>query len=143
MSEMEKSSQPMADDVEFVLSDCEWHSKSSHANKKQDMTKMLIDRSVVEQAFEALAGTYTDKTKHRAQYKLEKAALIGLLNALTTVDKLAPVEAPTAKREPLTDAEIESHDCVLVLWHGYDAFEIVGIKEFARAIEAAHGITKE
>jgi hypothetical protein len=46
-------------------------------------------------------------------------------------------------RKRLTDAEIESHDCILVLWHGYDAFEIVGIKEFARAIEAAHGITGE
>ena len=46
----EKSSQPMADDVEFVLGDCEWLGTAVYIDKGQDMTKILIDRSVVEQA---------------------------------------------------------------------------------------------
>ena len=114
----EKSSQPMADDVEFVLGDCEWLGTAVYVDKGQDMTKMLIDRSVVEQAFEALAGTDTDKKIHRAQYKLEKAALIGLLNALSTGDKLAPVETPAAKpaeQEPVGEV-VEVAQCYDERW---------------------------
>jgi hypothetical protein len=36
----------------------------------------------------------------------------------------------------LTDAEIEACDCLHVLWTGDDDQELVGTKDFARAIEA-------
>jgi hypothetical protein len=45
---------------------------------------------------------------------------------------------PAARRQwvGLTDEEIEACDCLHVLWMGDDDQELVGKKEFARAIEA-------
>jgi hypothetical protein len=45
---------------------------------------------------------------------------------------------PAAQRQwvGLTDEEIEACDCLHVLWVGDDDQELVGKKEFARAIEA-------
>ena len=43
-----------------------------------------------------------------------------------------------AKREwvGLTDEEVDTLDCVQVMWQDYESCEIHGIKEFYRAIEA-------
>ena len=50
---------------------------------------------------------------------------------------------PAQQQEPLTDEQIEKLDCVCLLWDGEESCTIMGIKEFARAIEAAHGIKEK
>ena len=53
--------------------------------------------------------------------------------------------SPPAQRTwvGLTDEQIEKLDCVYPLWDNGESCTIMGIKDFARAIEAAHGIKGE
>jgi hypothetical protein len=48
-------------------------------------------------------------------------------------------------REPLSDSQINSMDCVLLDFEGDGSRQISSrsVREFARAIERAHGITQE
>lgn len=50
--------------------------------------------------------------------------------------------SPPAQRTwvGLTDEEIEKLNCVYPLWDDGESCTIMGIKDFARAIETAHGI---
>jgi hypothetical protein len=66
--------------------------------------------------------------------------LIDQYRASKNTIKLIPLYTtpPAAQRQwvGLTDEEIEVCDCLHVLWMGDDDQELVGKKEFARAIEA-------
>jgi hypothetical protein len=45
-----------------------------------------------------------------------------------------------AQSKPLTDEAIDELNCVYTLWDDGESCTIMGIKDFARAVEAAHNI---
>ena len=47
------------------------------------------------------------------------------------------------QRKPLTDEAIDKLNCVYALWDDGESCTIMGIKDFARAIEAAHDIKEK
>ena len=121
--------------------------------------KIAIDRSVVEQALEALE--FSETPSHRTQYEVEVSASIALRAALgqPQVEQepaIYPEEAfdmgleaipyythPQPPRQPLTDEQIAQ--AVRWLYQDHRAAKM-GLQDdiaVARALEAAHGIKEQ
>jgi hypothetical protein len=80
----------------------------------------MTDKEVMQQALEALEGVYLS------------LQLPDLLKVVGPITALREALAQPEQRKPLTEPRIHK------LWRGLAQGE--GIEEFARAIEAAHGI---
>ena len=99
------------------------------------MSKITIDRAVVEQALEAFNVATTPLARDRQE-------------VLKAVEALrAALEQPQPPRHPLTDEQItalaDAHMEAFAQFVGAGQVWFEGEKEFARAIEAAHGIKEQ
>jgi hypothetical protein len=94
------------------------------------------------QIIEQLVATLEN---HDGNYKLSKEGSARVNAALTAARAHLEQPAPSTagKREPLTLEKIADLNCVSIDRLDYDVFELdqESVIDFARAVEAAHGIT--